>query len=160
MTAAIFKTYSSKTLKASVGQPSASSKFCLSCHDGTIAVDRFGSNQGGMAFISGSAKLGTDLSRVHPVSFVYDDALAGAVKHLKLPSVEPSGFGSAIAKDLLRNGKVECVSCHEPHNKTSNAAMLRRGLGEAGLCRICHKAMPPTSGFSHAGKCGDCHSLH
>ncbi|MCC7204740.1 MAG: hypothetical protein IT441_06645, partial [Phycisphaeraceae bacterium] len=33
-----YQTYESTTLKAEVGQPTGSSRLCLSCHDGTIAL--------------------------------------------------------------------------------------------------------------------------
>src|SRR5437870_457143 len=40
-----YKVYSSNSLKAQPGQPTGSSKLCLSCHDGTIALGSVSSRQ-------------------------------------------------------------------------------------------------------------------
>src|SRR5512137_901730 len=57
----------------SAPQPSGSAKLCLSCHDGTIAVNATVNNgtiaMVGSTFIPATASLGTDLSNDHPVSF-------------------------------------------------------------------------------------------
>ena len=42
VTTKFFQVYNSSTMDATVGQPAASSKLCLSCHDGTVAVDAYG----------------------------------------------------------------------------------------------------------------------
>lgn len=59
--------YSSPKLDITPDQPGGVSKLCLSCHDGTVALDSFGGATGSN-FISGSALVGTDLSDDHPVS--------------------------------------------------------------------------------------------
>ena len=72
MSTAVYRIYQSSSLEAQVGQPTGSSKLCLSCHDGTVALNATisGGDAGG-AFISpGAANLGTDLSDDHPISFV------------------------------------------------------------------------------------------
>ena len=76
-----YQTYKSSTLVARVGQPSGSSRLCLSCHDGTIALAQTYNSRNastGSIFISSRDKgyLGTDLSDDHPISFVYNSALA------------------------------------------------------------------------------------
>jgi len=38
LSTAVYKIYESSSLKAKVGQPTGSSKLCLSCHDGTVAL--------------------------------------------------------------------------------------------------------------------------
>jgi hypothetical protein len=69
-----------------------------------------------------------------------------AAGHLKSPSA-PSGFGRTIALDLLRGGKMQCASCHEPHNRFGLNKFLRRmdRNGAAGLCGLCHTSRPPGS---------------
>ena len=42
------------------------SRMCLSCHDGSVALDSFG-GQTGANFIPGDANLGLDLTNDHPV---------------------------------------------------------------------------------------------
>jgi hypothetical protein len=68
LTVATFTVYSSTTLDASVGQPLGVSKLCLSCHDGTVALDAFGGMPGHLGALGAgnSANLGTDLSNDHP----------------------------------------------------------------------------------------------
>src|SRR4051812_15204471 len=76
---ATYTPYNSSTIKAAVGQPSGSSKLCLSCHDGTVALGMVNSRSrpiemrnGVTTLASGSTRIGTDLSDDHPVSFTYD----------------------------------------------------------------------------------------
>lgn len=134
---AVYTLYNSPTTNHIAGQPDGSTKLCLSCHDGTVALDSFGT-QTGSHFISGGAKVGTDLSSSHPVSFVYDSALAAADRGLRDPSVAPSGLGGTIAADLLRAGKLQCVSCHDVHNRYSNPDLLIRSNSGSALCLTCH----------------------
>ena len=70
----VYETYKSSTAKAKVGQPTGSSKQCLSCHDGTIALGMVRSRAtpirfagGVVAMPPGKANLSADLSDDHPV---------------------------------------------------------------------------------------------
>ena len=73
-----YASYSSSTLTARPGQPTGSSKLCLSCHDGTVALGKTmtrgslaltGTEEGRIPAASPSV-LGTNLSNDHPVSFI------------------------------------------------------------------------------------------
>jgi len=128
----------SPTLDATVGQPDGASKLCLSCHDGTVALDNFGGNTGGNNFIDSEHDLGTDLSNDHPVSFVYDATLASTDGGLFDPTTDPSGLGGTIKDDLLFNNKLECASCHDVHNGSGNEDLLRIDNTGSGLCLTCH----------------------
>lgn len=118
------------------------SKLCLSCHDGTIAVDvRYGiSNR----FISTKRQISTkrtdtgqiDLRGTHPISIDYPltDPVAGRAgggfNDLTTPvgsviSFDPTytantstvaAVSSGTISDVLYSGKVECSSCHDVHN--------------------------------------------
>jgi len=74
------------------GQPDGVSKLCLSCHDGTVALDSYG-GVNGSTIITGSALLGTDLSTSHPISMKYDAALASTDGKLWDPTSKDSGLG-------------------------------------------------------------------
>ena len=76
-----FTLYSSPTLNAVPAQPTSISRLCLSCHDGTIAVDSFGANPGTYTIRSLTSRgvpiaIGTKLNSHHPVGIIYDSALA------------------------------------------------------------------------------------
>ncbi len=142
-----FTMYSSTTLQATMdGQPSGPSKLCLSCHDG--ANPNF-------LWMTDNEKFGSgELVNSHPVSFVYDSALAAADGHLKDPS-QPSTLGRTISQDLLDvDGKVQCNSCHDVHTSGVGRALRGYNWGYESvknddgstsqvhhgpeLCRMCH----------------------
>ena len=133
-----FTVYTSATLDATdVGQPSASSKLCLSCHDGTIALDSYG-GMTGSSFISGSANLGNDISNDHPISFAYNTALSTEDGGLHDPSTANSGLGGTIDDDLLYAEKMECASCHDVHNSSNLSKRLIKSNAASALCLTCH----------------------
>jgi predicted CXXCH cytochrome family protein len=131
-TAATFTLYSSPSLTAVPGQPANNSKACLSCHDGTVAVDTYGS-QTGTNNITGTALLGTDLSDDHPISFTYDAALATADGGL----VTPASASSVVAGIPLYASTLQCASCHDVHDN-DDAPFLRNTNAGSALCLKCH----------------------
>lgn len=135
-TAATYTLYSSNTLNAVVGQPAAGSvsKLCLSCHDGTVAVDNFGGATTGTTFVTGNKLLGTNLSNDHPIGFTYDAALATADGGL----ASPASASLVVTNVPLYSAKVECGSCHDVHNKASIGSLLRISNGNSALCLSCH----------------------
>lgn len=143
MSAATYTVYSSPSLNAKVEQPSSSSKACLSCHDGTVAVDSFGGNTG-TKLMPGSWNLGADLSNDHPISFTFNTALATADGGLNDPATKTVSAlnGKTIKDGLLIGDKVECASCHDVHNNkgyapSSDALLIVNNAGSA-LCLTCH----------------------
>ena len=97
-------------------QPNASSLACLSCHDGTVAINSYGIGgvqgvQGGAGMmITNSANLTKDLTHSHPISFTYDTTLVSKDKWLFNPdttTVTPpaSGGGAFVSgSDMTVNG--------------------------------------------------------
>ena len=127
-----FTLYTSATLNATPGQPAGVSKACLSCHDGVTAIDSYGTGTG-THLMTGTAKLGTDLSDDHPVSFTYDAALATADGGL----VSPASASQVVAGIPLFATKLECGSCHAVHDNT-NSPFLRASNAASALCLKCH----------------------
>ena len=106
--------YGSSSMDASLSQPGGSSKLCLSCHDGTLAIgavnvldgaftDRdpatediamTGAGAGGVmpdgsGLVTGFTRnLGIDLTNDHPISFTYDSMLAVTDGELRDPAIE------------------------------------------------------------------------
>jgi predicted CXXCH cytochrome family protein len=152
VTQATFVMYDSPTFDSFVegAQPSGSSKLCLSCHDGTVALDSFGDNIGsGSIFLpeNSQAYIGTDLSNDHPISFVYDPALAELDGGLHDPTVQTVTIGSGedtkgplpIDDLMLYDGMLQCASCHDVHNKfTVDYKLLKVTTDGSELCLKCH----------------------
>lgn len=126
--------YTSPTIDGTIdATPSGVSLLCLSCHDGTVAVDSFGGATG-TTFLTGAELVGTDLANDHPISITYagDGDLAA--------STAASGVtgGTTIDADMLFAGKVECASCHDVHNEFGVALLLKKSNANSSLCLTCH----------------------
>jgi Doubled CXXCH motif (Paired_CXXCH_1) len=151
--------YSSTSMEADAAelatQPGGSSKLCLSCHDGTMGIDKVNALNGAknatiaMSTQAGPApspvripgnsatgftrNLGTDLSADHPISFTYNAALANLDGELRNPDGTLVGnrvAGATKPKLPLENNQMQCSTCHDPHlrDKTTtngNAKFLR-----------------------------------
>jgi predicted CXXCH cytochrome family protein len=141
VTVTTYTLYSSPTgtLDATVEQPAGISKLCLSCHDGSVALDSF-SGMSGDTYIDPVYQVGGSgsLAQEHPVSFTYDDDLASADGELHTPSDTDSGLGSTIAVDMLFDDKFECASCHDVHDSAGVPKMLRLTADGSILCLTCH----------------------
>jgi predicted CXXCH cytochrome family protein len=132
--AASYTLYSSPSLHKTPGQPGDHSKSCLSCHDGTVAVDSHGS-QIGTQLIAGRALIGTDLANDHPVGISMNHEAGLNCQNCHNLHQTPS-LVSALP---FFNGKVECATCHDPHNTTpGNTKLLRMPLSNSQLCLHCH----------------------
>jgi len=118
-------------------EPDGPSKLCLSCHDGTVGLGNFGPNTGNTDYVTGTALLDTDLRDDHPVSFTYDDTLATTDGELYDPTTQISGLGGTIAEDMLFAGKVQCASCHDPHDNINTNFLLKSNASSL-LCLTCH----------------------
>ena len=142
MTSATFSLYSSSTFNgsATIGQPDGNSKLCLSCHDGTVALENFSGNTGGTHFlVDGDPNyVGTDLADDHPTSFDYNTALSVADPGLFDPSTTQSGLGGTIATTMLFAGKMQCASCHDVHNGAGVDHLLLKSNSASALCLTCH----------------------
>lgn len=113
--------------------PNGTSKLCLSCHDGTVALGAYGS-QTGFAHMTSDARLGMNLKDDHPISFVYDSIQAGGVwdkTHVY--------SGTKTVNSLLDElGRVQCTSCHLVHSNPYGYELRMSNQGSA-LCLACHK---------------------
>lgn len=110
-------------------QPDGSSKLCLSCHDGVSALGNVYSGYIAMAnnndVITGRASFNPSTNKMklghHPVSFVYNPAVQQGISSGRAPS---GGFSfSWPPKDprvkLDRSSKMQCTTCHDPHQSQS-----------------------------------------
>ncbi len=131
--------YDSTTIRAVVGQPTGSSRMCLSCHDGTIALGAVTSSpdeilmRGGLRYMpDGTASnLGTDLSDDHPISFTYDTTLSTEDLGLRDPGLLPPAIS------LEHGDQLQCTSCHDPHDDTFGRFLVMDNVASS-LCTACH----------------------
>ncbi len=111
------------------------SKLCLSCHDGSVAIDAFGGGAGTVS-ITGTADVTNDLSDDHPISFTYDGALATADGELTIPiSLNEVTVGGLPLFE--GTGKMECATCHNVHDGAATM-FLRVANTNSDLCTTCH----------------------
>jgi predicted CXXCH cytochrome family protein len=138
--------YSSPTLKSTVGQPGVGSKLCLSCHDGTVALDSFGGLTGSQ-FISAKNNIGTTLKDDHPIGLLYNTALAVQNGTLFDPSTKSVTIGSGgtlktgtVDSIMLFSGQLECSSCHDVHNKftADTTGLIKVSTTGSAICAACH----------------------
>ncbi len=132
--------------------PSGASLACLSCHDGVSAANTVINAPGSDNYNDNGALIGRntpkvlrtdpslaiglygDLTNDHPISIPYVEGAAS----LKPKDTAITGWNRATTiNDLLRNGKVQCVSCHDPHSVTNNTFLRHRNTGSE-LCKTCH----------------------
>ncbi len=146
-----YELYDSPTSKlAELGrrqQPTGSSRLCLSCHDGTVALGnlRVPPTSGAITTLgplTGKASLGLDLSDDHPVSFVYDRELALRQGSL----VDPNALPHDVPLD--REDQLQCTTCHDPHDDPYRK-FLRMDDTAGTLCLSCH-LMPDWNASIHA----------
>jgi len=131
-----YKLYESSTLQAQVSQPNGSSRLCLSCHDGIVALSNMrvapiSGQVAAMGPLSGTASLGTDLSNDHPISFIYNSALALRAGDL----VDPETLPQTAPLDNER--QLQCSSCHDPHLNRPNFLRIDDRFGAD--CTVCHR---------------------
>ena len=123
--------------------PDGLSKKCLACHDGIIAPDVYGGPMVETFVDSRKDSVMPAPGHTHPISFIYDTALAAKDKNLYDPASRPSGLtGSSgtIDKDMLFSKRVECASCHDVHNTKAvpETKLLVKDTAGSALCLTCH----------------------
>ncbi|MDH5378928.1 MAG: hypothetical protein OEX00_11440, partial [Gammaproteobacteria bacterium] len=135
-----FRLYDSMYLDSKTRTPSPISLLCLSCHDGTMAVDMVVFKPGNFDAAEDAAfhmringedntvscgkchngrvahdisikHLDTDLKNDHPISMRYAGLLRSDIDFRKPHT--PGGFDNGVR---LYEGRVECASCHNVHN--------------------------------------------
>jgi predicted CXXCH cytochrome family protein len=186
-TTATYTLYSSEFLTsrtyAAPGQPNQKSKLCLSCHDGTIALGSVINTVGGgssgtitmgggiTTLPAGSGNLGTTFVDDHPIGFGYDNT-----KDPELVVRTWPWSGSVKLDPNLSTGKIECITCHDPHNN-QYSHFLQMSNTNAALCEYCHnkngwnasihktspQAYTPAGGVATTiaeWSCRNCHKPH
>jgi hypothetical protein len=120
------------------------SRLCLSCHDGTVALDSFGGTTG-TNFIPGSSNVGTDLRDDHPIGkdAVYPTTTSTRFNAQNASHQVVSTWGSLRLRDWVDSAGatqyvVGCRTCHNVHNAGNFDHMLNFSNASSHLCLTCH----------------------
>jgi predicted CXXCH cytochrome family protein len=139
----------------------SATRLCLSCHDGSVALDSFMGKTGpvtgntiGQEYPAGGGDLGTDLSNDHPVglSHVYkEETKHGSYSYKPIADAKAAGIrfvtqsttrtyvdqdGATVTK---ANESISCISCHDVHNGAGfTTGLLRMDNAASSMCLACH----------------------
>lgn len=162
-----FTMYASATIDTTIpGSPSAYSLICLSCHDGSLAVDSIinapgsglntsgpwngntasplhytmaaGAGHCGECHVAGGAA--HDQSNVYIGTNLSDDHPISMVYPTTTEDASfnaPTDLTTGWSTVKLYDGRVECPSCHNVHDPTTRP-FLRQSNSESALCKVCH----------------------
>jgi predicted CXXCH cytochrome family protein len=144
-TTATYTLYTSSTQQGVGGQPGATSLLCLSCHDGTVAIDSFANNgvlQTGTRMMPSTNQVGgaSSLASDHPIAFTYDAALVAADTAARgggAAQLATPASASVVNGLPLFSSKLECATCHNSHDNTF-PKFLRISNGSSAMCLKCH----------------------
>ncbi len=107
--------------------PGPTSLVCLGCHDGTVATSTIGTAHAMLSFErDGFESADQFMGRDHPIGIPYP---ADPRQYRPLVAVEKSGI-------RLPDGRLECVSCHDPHGATDHLLIMSNR--RSALCLTCH----------------------
>lgn len=147
-----YQMYSSPTMSnPSPSAPSGMSLACLSCHDGSGTI---GDGIHHIMTINKPEYMNdANCDKCHPGGSAYSDILLNAITPdlrndhpISIPyptsAQDPDFF---TPPDMQKgwpdvpfyDGKIECGSCHDPHDPT-NTPFLRKSNTGSGLCLTCH----------------------
>jgi len=153
----------SQAILQGMTQPGGVSLLCLSCHDGSVAVNSYGNtDQPSYSQSSGGPTMGAGyiigqgnyLGNHHPIGFDYDQVIADG--DTQIISADTATFTSAT--DYVRNHLftgtdgpnkyMECATCHAVHN-TGNTGeeLLWRSDKHSNMCLTCHHKGVVTGGY-------------
>jgi len=133
--------------------PGSTTLLCLSCHDGSVAVNSYGngnqpttSQSTGTATIGPGYVIGKDgiLQNHHPVGFSFS-AVYPTDTGIYDPTVAMLGGAGTVASHLYASAALgatdtmECGTCHSVHNTgNTGETLLWRSDASSRLCLTCH----------------------
>ena len=124
--AASYTIWNTKYTKAN--PPGNRSLTCLSCHDAQFDLGQVNNGAyGSLGVINAVANVGLDLTDDHPVGMPYD-------------TTDPQLVDAPVGV-RLRNGQVECGTCHDPHDTATgpDGGRFFLRVSTDKLCGACHQ---------------------
>lgn len=187
-----FSRYSSGTLQIRVkpttsalaqydssSQPDGASKLCLSCHDGVSYLGdvRWGGpiTMVGSNVITGLGSFSPSTNKMkfghHPVSFVYNGTIQQQISSGRFSAGASGGFVLPSASSpvkLDKRSKMQCTTCHDPHQNISHDDRCYSGASEVTCDAINTRKISPfwvlhngsnTASQDHDDVCTSCHKM-
>jgi hypothetical protein len=149
-TTASYGVYTSDSMQVTpddLGGQMTVSNLCLSCHDGTVAVNSWYESPsylytGPVTDMMPDAMTVRDLTKQHPVNFTYPDATTASNIGILVAADTKSIDGSGTIP--LFAGKMQCATCHDPH--AGKAPIFERPFPQTAavvatgtFCVYCHQ---------------------
>ncbi len=129
-------------------------RLCLSCHDGSVALNDYHGGGGQDFFISEARQIGGggDLTSEHPIGTATgpDGYPLGGNTRFNAATQSGSGlwgFGPGFIPEVplfpfdAGAGEIQvvsCSSCHNPHGESGVMKLLRKSNAGSDLCLTCH----------------------
>lgn len=110
--------------------PGPTSLVCLGCHDGTVATSTITGAHAMLAGVRGGFR--------PPDGFVWRDHPIGIPYPAHRRDYRPESYVTKSGTIRLPEGRVECISCHDPHNEAGVRGMLVISNRRSALCLTCH----------------------
>lgn len=109
--------------------PGPTSLLCLSCHNGAAAASTVASSHVLLSVHRSGFEVGEFSTRDHPIGIEYPTRQKGYRARAQVLNA-----GIPLPKNRL-----ECVSCHDPHNAAGTDKMLVMPNRRSALCLSCHE---------------------
>lgn len=124
--------YKSSTISVNAATLDVVSQACMTCHDGTVAVNEtIKGTFGTSTLLTGTAKIGITLSNEHPVNLPWVTGKAGLN--------DGTSIGAFKQYAVTGGTGISCASCHQVHDN-ANGFFLRVSLTAGDFCATCHSA--------------------
>jgi DmsE family decaheme c-type cytochrome len=140
-------------------KPGEMNEVCLGCHNRDTHSAWEGSKHDQRGLACGTChSVHSPKSAEHQLIKPTQTAVCATCHRLQVTKTE-----RAVAHMPVREGKLSCSSCHNPHGSISNVKNLKTGSSVVELCTTCHAEMRAPMLWEHAPvkeNCATCHDPH
>jgi DmsE family decaheme c-type cytochrome len=146
-------------LKLKSASPGEINQICLTCHNrGTHAGWEGSTHAARNLKCTTCHSVHSPQSAEHQLVKPTETGVCVSCHRLQVAKTE-----RAVAHMPVREGKMSCSSCHNPHGSITNVKNLKTGSSIPELCTSCHTEMRGPMLFEHAPvreNCTTCHDPH
>jgi DmsE family decaheme c-type cytochrome len=139
--------------------PDEMNQVCLTCHNRGEHAGWEGSKHEQRGLACGTChSVHSFKSPTHQLIKPTQTAVCATCHRLQVTKTE-----RAVAHMPVREGKLQCSSCHSPHGSISNVKSLKTGSSVVEMCTTCHAEMRAPMLWEHAPvkeNCATCHDPH